>query len=340
MEIVSINNIHDEAWDEAISEFDCQFFFHHSCWLNFLEETQAATPVRFKIIEDGKVAGYFVGLMIKKGFLRILGSPLSKWGTEYMGPVCNYNIDVKGFLDALDRICRKMKIHHIEIGNPILKPEMMKTRGYDCMEWQSNFIPISYDNEKMWENLTGKCRNRIRKGIKNGLTVEECNNITFVEEHYNQLEDVYGKQGRLPGFSIDMVRCLFKHLKSKNLLFTLQVKHNDRVVATGIFPHDEHYVFSLSTASYRKDQNLFPNELLIWHVMCLSGEYGIKKFSIGNNYRTIKGSGKFKDKFNGQSVVIYRYYKSYTIVAKVGRQIYKKIFYTQQKIRDNLRFLY
>jgi lipid II:glycine glycyltransferase (peptidoglycan interpeptide bridge formation enzyme) len=340
MDIVNIDNMNDDAWDAAISEFDCQFFFHRACWLRFLEETQAATPLRFKIVEDGKIAGYFAGLILKKGFLRILGSPLSKWETEYMGPVCNNNIDVERFLDALDRMCRKMKIHHIEIGSPIFKQEMMKTRGYNCMEWQSYFIPISYDKKKMWDSLTSKCRNRIRKGIKNGLTVEKCNNISFVEEHYNQLEDVYGKQGRLPGFSIDTLRCLFKHLNSQNMLFTLQVKHNERVVASGIFSHDASYVCSLSTASYRKDQKLYPNELLIWNVMCLSGEIGIKKLSIGNNYRTIKGSGKFKDKFNGQPVVIYRYYKSYTIVAKIGRQVYKNIFYARQKIRDNFRFFH
>jgi hypothetical protein len=340
MEIVSINNIDDDAWDEAICEFDYHFLFHRSCWLRFLEETQAATPLRFKIIENGKVVGFFAGLMVKKGFLRILGSPLPKWETEYIGPVCNYDIDTASFLDALDRICRKMKIHHIEIGSPIFKPEMMKIRGYDCDEWQSFFIPISNNNGEMWENLTGKCRNRIRRGIKNSLTVEDCNDISFVEEHYRQLEDVYGKQGRLPGFPIKMFRCLYKHLKSKGMLFTIQVKHDDRIIASGIFPHDTRYVCSLSMASYRKDQKLFPNELLIWNVMCLSGGLGIKKFSLGDNYRVIKDSGRFKDKFNGQPVIIYRYHKSYTAVAKLGRQLYKKVFYARQKIRDNFRFFH
>jgi hypothetical protein len=336
MELESINEIQPEAWDEAISKFECRSFYHRSCWLKFLEETQVAKPLRFKIIHDGKVEGYFVGLLIKKGLLKILGSPLSKWETESMGPVCNDNLDVEGFLDALDRMCKKLKIHHIEIGNPILVPEIMKTRGYNCLEWKSYVIPLSYDHEEMWKNLKSKCRNRIRKGLKNGLVAEDCENINFLEEHYKQLEDVYSKQGRIPRLSIDMYRSLFRHLKSDNLLFTLQVKHGDRVIASGIFQHDERSVYSLSTASYKKYQKLFPNELLIWKIMRLSAELGIKNFSIGDNYRTIEGSGRFKDKFNGFPVTIHRYYKNYTILAKVGREVYKTVFYGKQKIKDKL----
>jgi hypothetical protein len=336
MELKSINEIKPEAWDEAISEFDSQLLFHRSCWLKFLEETQPGEPLRFKIIDDGKVAGYFVGLLIKKGFLRIFGSPLSKWETDTMGPVCNDNFDVEEFLEVLDRMCKKLKIHHIEIGNPIFIPAMMKRRGYSCLEWKSYVIPLSNDLEKMWKNLKSKCRNRIRKGLKNGLVAEDYDNIKFVEEHYRQLIDVYSKQGRIPTFSADMYRSLFRHLKSENLLFTLQVKQGDQVVASGIFPHDERNVCSLSTASYRKYQKLIPNELLIWKVMCFAAERGIRNFNIGDNYRTIEGSGRFKDKFNGLPVINYRYYKNYTIWAKVGREVYKKVFYVKQKIRDKL----
>lgn len=338
MELESINEIHPDAWDKAISEFDHRFFFHRSCWLKFLEETQSAKSLRFKIIDDGKIAGYFVGLLLKKGFLRILGSPLSKWETEFMGPVCNDNIDVERFLDALDRMCKKLKIHHIEIGNPIFAPEIMKTRGYNHLKWRTYIIPISNDSEKMWKDLKSKCRNRIRKGLKNDLVVEECETIKFVEEHYNQLENVYSKQGRIPRFNIETLGSLFRQLKPENLLFTLQVKFGDRVIASGLFPHDERYVCSLSTASYKKYQTLYPNELLIWKVMCLSAELGIKEFSLGDNYRTIEGSGRFKDKFNGLPVTISRYNKNYTILAKVGREVYKKVFYGKQKIKDKLSF--
>lgn len=68
MELESISEIHPKMWDEVISEFDCHFVFHSSSWLKFLEETQAAKPLRFKIIDDGKVTGYFVGLLLKNDF--------------------------------------------------------------------------------------------------------------------------------------------------------------------------------------------------------------------------------------------------------------------------------
>ncbi len=335
---ISINEMNHEVWDEAINEFDCHFVFHRSCWLNFLEETQGGKILRYKIIDDGKVAGYFTGLLLKKGFLRILGSPLSKWETEFMGPICNDNIDMEKFLDALDRLCKKLKIHHIEMGNPKFTTELMKTKGYNCFEWKTYVIPILADSEMMWKDLKSKCRNRIRKGKNNGLVVEDCDSIKFVEEHYKQLVDVYRQQGRIPGFTIDMLLCLFRRLKPEKLLFALQVKLGDEVIASGLFPHDERYVCSLSTASYKNYQRMYPNELLIWKVMSLSAELGIKEFSLGDSYRTIEGSGRFKEKFNGQLVAISRYNKNYSILAKVGREVYKKIFYVKQRIRDKLNF--
>ena len=92
MKLEIISDMAPQAWDEAIEAFDTKCLFHQSGWLRFIEETQGAKSLRFRIAENENQHGYFVGLVVKKGPLKILGSPLPGWTTDYMGPVVNKDL--------------------------------------------------------------------------------------------------------------------------------------------------------------------------------------------------------------------------------------------------------
>jgi hypothetical protein len=126
MKLEYIENIDPETWDKAISGFDTKFLFHQSAWLNFLEETQTGKILRFRIVDQGKVIGYFVGLLLKKSMMNILGSPLPGWTTNYMGPIVNKGFNLQEFLDALHLKCRELKIQHIELCNPFFSKNIME----------------------------------------------------------------------------------------------------------------------------------------------------------------------------------------------------------------------
>jgi hypothetical protein len=44
--------------------------FHQAAWLNFLEQTQKAKILRFKMTENNKIIGYFVAFLEKRGPLK------------------------------------------------------------------------------------------------------------------------------------------------------------------------------------------------------------------------------------------------------------------------------
>jgi lipid II:glycine glycyltransferase (peptidoglycan interpeptide bridge formation enzyme) len=337
MKLEFINDIKPEIWDMKISRLKTRHLFHCSSWIKFLQETQLVQPIHFRITVNGRVMGFFVGFLLKKGIFRILGSPLSGWETEQMGPIVNEDFNTEAFLSALDKLCRQRKIHQIEIGNPYLSPEIMQKNGYGVTKWMTFLIPLSIDQDQMWKGVKSKCRNRVRKGIKNNLVVDDCDDESFVDEHYRQLLDVYAKQHLEPPFPIEFYRSLFRNLKPNKLLYTLQVKHDTQVVASGVFCHDNNTVYSLSTASYRKFQNLYPNELLHWTLMSMAGSQGIKSYNLGDNYRVSGSGGKFKNKFNGSYETVYRYVKSYSIFAKYGRQAYKLFQNSRQNIKAKLK---
>lgn len=334
MELEQIDGIAPDRWDAAIAPYPAAYFYHRSAWLHFLEETQGAAPLRFRAVHGGRTAGYFAALLLRKGPMKILGSPLSGWMTEYMGPVAPPDFDVPEFLGAVDRLCRGRGIHQIEMGSPLLPRGTMAEGGYETMEWMTFRIPLSADETRLWEGISGKARNRIRKARAEGLVVEETDDDSFADEHFQMLIDVYAKQGSAPPFPREYFRALRRHLKPADSLYCVRVRRGERTVASGFFPHDGRRVYSLSTASLREDQVLCPNELLHYGLMTLAGEAGVEEYGMGDNYRVPESGGRFKEKFNGRPSTVRRYVKSYSLLAKYGRGAYKGWMSAKRSVSD------
>jgi len=330
MELELITDMGPEAWDEAIKAFDSKCLFHQSVWLRFLEETQGAKTLRFKITDKGKTDGYFVGLVVRKGPLKILGSPLPGWTTDYMGPVVDKGFDSEMFLDTLDEKCRNLGIHHIEMCNTVLPPDLMLAKGYVVEDYCTFTAPLFEDEKLMWDNLHSKCRYNIRKAYSNGLRVEACDAPAIVDEYYSELVDVFARQRLVPSYPVERVRSLFE-LLSPGSITALCVKHGDKVIASGLFPYDDRSVYLFGAASWKKYQGLFPNELLYWTAMTISAKKGILQFDMC-------GDGSFKHKFGAKMIPVHKYSKSYSFAARWGREAYRAAFRAKQSLNGRFRF--
>jgi hypothetical protein len=189
----------------------------------------------------------------------------------------------------------------------------------------------------MWRSLTGKCRNRISRALRNGLSAHDSNEPGFADEHYRQLVDVYSDQGLSPPFGVESYRSLYRRMKAAGRLLALQVCLDGRCVASGLFPHDDRQVYSVSTASYAADQRLCPNEFLHWAVMEAAGAKGIVRYNMGDNYRRMTGSGAFKDKFGGELQTVHRYVKSYVWSARFARTVFRHLVRAREAVGAALR---
>jgi hypothetical protein len=334
MELRAVDGMPDEQWNSLVRQFDSGLLYHQAAWLKYLEDGGHGRVVRMEMLENGLTVGYFAGLLVNKGPFRILGSPVSGSKSEFMGPITNQNLDLGSFLDAIDGFCRQRRIHHLELGSPLFEPEIMTRHGFKTWDWKTFRIPLSVDRETMWTAINKKCRNRIRKGISNGLCVKETREPSFIETHHAQLREVFGRQGLAPSFSLKDLNSLVERLWPDDLVYTLQVIHkpSSEVVATGIFPHDDRHVYSISTASQLSARSLYPNELLYWTVMEMAGRSGIRQLSIGDNYRIPKSGGKFKDKFNGDYVPVQRYLRYYSNSARYAREGYRILMRLRQRL--------
>lgn len=72
-------------------------------WLEYLAETQHATPVVAAVEQGTQVLGYVRGLVIRRFGLRILGSPFPGWTTSHMAFNVEGDVAEVDLLDALAR---------------------------------------------------------------------------------------------------------------------------------------------------------------------------------------------------------------------------------------------
>ena len=336
MRLEPLENISDEAWDESISRFDSSMLYQQSPWLNFLRETQNAALVRFRILDAGKLIGYFAGLIQTKGGFSVLGSPLTAWKTPDMGPSVNRGFDQAGFLRAIDRLCQERRIQLVQIGNPILDPDIMRRMGYTVATWTVFSIPLSSNEQAMWAAISGKCRNRIRKALKSGLTVEDSHQPDAVDEYYDQLREVALRQKFRPPHSIDDLKKLYCLLMPRDRLFALAVKYNNRTIASGLFPHDGGTVYSLGIASRSQYLHLCPNELLYWKAITMAGKRGMQQMCVGIRHRLPRTGGIFKEKFNARPATMFRYVRGTTVPARAALRLYHLAWLVQRRMGNCL----
>jgi 2-polyprenyl-3-methyl-5-hydroxy-6-metoxy-1,4-benzoquinol methylase len=113
---------------------------------------------------------------------------------------------------------------------------------------------------------------------------------------------------------------MFGHLKKEDSLFALRVRDpQGRVLAAGLFPHDDSTLYFWSGASREDGHPLCPNDLMHWTVMRLAAGRGLRLYNMS-------GHGRFKRKFGGALTEVTRWHKSYWRTARWARHGYQAWF--------------
>jgi len=271
----------------------------------------------------GTLRGYFAAVLVRKGPFRILGSPLSGTMSEYLGPIGHGEFPVEGFLEALERFCRDRRIHQLELGSAILPPELMRRHGYEVIEWSTLEVGLRAHGS-LWETVSGKARNRIRRAQTSRLVARDTADPEFARNHFVLVEDVFRRQGLRPPFSQGDFEVLCNQLRPRDEVFTVEVRHPDHPlpVASGIFPHDRGTVYSLSAGSSQLGREWCANDLMHWTVMELAASRGLSRYRMGDNYRAPRTGGRFKDKFGGHSEPVFRFVRHYSTLARYARRAF------------------
>lgn len=278
----SVVNMEDIDEDEFNSSPDKSIFTTKE-WIGFIEEDAKAKPIIVRITKDNKFIGYFSGLVFKKFGIRMVGSPFEGWSTCFMGLDLNEEEDRLAIYSELCTfLYKKCKCVYIEINDRFVDLEKANSRGVTTIPVDTLEVEIDKTDEGLFKIFKTDCRNFIRQFERRGASIEIAEpNDEFAEEYYRQIEDVFAKQGLVPTYSVEKVKCLLHHMKDTDKVLCLQVRNPEgKSIATSIFFGYKERFFFWAGASYRPEQHYRPNEYMIWTAIKYWRDRGCKTFDM------------------------------------------------------------
>jgi CelD/BcsL family acetyltransferase involved in cellulose biosynthesis len=287
--------------DPAIEALRMRNVFHTREWLEYVARTQQAEPMVAHVERDGELVGAFTGLIVKRFGVRILGSPFQGWMTGPMGFSLQPGVPRAEAMQALVRFAfRRLGCLHVELMDRHAGFEELARLRARLVPFPTFELDLRQDEEALFAGMTSACRRAIRKGRKMGVRVEEAHGVAFADEYYDQLLEVFGRQGqgRKPPYDLERVREMIRCVEpSGNLLMLRAVAPEGERIATAIFPAREEFAYFWGGASWPTHLILRPNEAIFWHAIRHFRERGVRMLDLG-------GGADYKRKFGAPEKLI------------------------------------
>jgi CelD/BcsL family acetyltransferase involved in cellulose biosynthesis len=285
-----------EAWDELVSRFENHRVIHTRAWLRSLEDSGYGRSLYLVYQKGGSIVGCLPGLLARFGPLRLFGSPLPGWQTLSMGPAFDPVLlsTAEMLTPLISYLERRHSVHHIEIASSALDPDSMRRlgfRGERAGSYRARLFP--HDEEKTLRGLKENARRNIRRGIKLGLVVRFEDEERFVDEHYDQIKEVFHRGGNAVPFGKGRVLACFRHMRAAGHLVAVSVylPGEQASIATGMFTLEGKELL-LWTWAHRTQYRWYrPTELMTWTVIKRALSAGGEVFDL------MGGRGEFKEKF-------------------------------------------
>jgi hypothetical protein len=296
-------------------------------WLQFVAESQGATPVLAELREGATILGYFSGLTFSRLGLKVLGSSFPGWTTPYIGFNLSPGISRRDALAALEKFAWDgLKCLHLEISDPYFSFDDAEGLGFTPEFYGTYRTDLTKSEDELFQAMDSACRRCVRKAEKGGVTIEEAHDLAFADEYYEQLKDVFAKQNLVPTYSVERVRALVKNLEpSGNVLLIRARDPEGKCIASGIYPGFNKIAEFWGNASFRAYQNLRPNEACHWYALRYWKQRGAEIFDWG-------GEGTYKEKYGCTSYRVPWFTKSRYQIVGTLRNHARDMFARKQKI--------
>ena len=319
-------------WDELVAGFENYRVVHKLAWMRSLEACVKGKPLYLVYEKDGQVVGCLPGFLVNVGPFRLFGSPLPGWQTLSMGPVFDKRqLSTQEMMPALVTYLEtRYGVHHIEVLVDSLNHEVMEKMGFQCKPAATFCAPLFPGDEKRaMKALKDSARRNVRRAEKLGLIVKFEDDEAFIDEHYDQLVEVYARGGNVIPFNKKRALEFFRHMNESGNLLAISVYLPDGVtnIATGTFTVEGKELLLWMWAHRTQYRWYRPTELMTWTVMKKAMEMGCDSIDF-------MGRGDFKAKFGAElEVRNYRWVRSRFRWLFQIRMLAERVYRWQQSFR-------
>lgn len=309
------------AWEATIGGHPDLEVFHGSAWLDYLAASQGAEPVLAVVRADGHPVGHFVGAIVRRYGMRILGSPLRGWGTQCMGFLLDEGFDRRLAAEALLPFAfGDLGCLHVELADRHLTADQMAGAGYSVETGRTFVVDLARSEEEILAGMRPKTRQYLSKAVRLGVSSEVATGLDFADDFHEQLIEVFAQQGLVPTYGVERVRQLITALQPTGQLLLVRVNApGGRCVASGLSVGRGRTAVSWGAAFYRSKSELHPNEILWWEAMRHWRSRGAQRYDMG-------GGGDYKAKYGGVETPTFHFHRSRYAVLRYGRSAVRSLF--------------
>lgn len=331
-EVISSSDI---LWDEMALCYDHTVFKSKS-WSNFLREFYKINPFVVAVSEKDKVTGYFYGQKIKKLGIQIVASPFEGWSTSFQGLTMLKEITVNQRLDIYEELIqwlfKNKYCSYFQVSDWQLEVAECLHRNFTIELMKGYVLDLTKEKEELYKNMSySSVRYSINKSKKKGVIIKDISNISeYAKEYYQQLEEVFHKQGLKATHSKEQTTVMLKNTLYKNMIALYAVNSEGQSLASAFFPYAGNYGFFSGGASYQSAQNLCPNEPIMWSAIEMLKDKGVKFMEFG-------GGRRYKEKYGPIPYVKPKIIAAKQIWLIPAKSIAKYSFYGIRKIMALLK---
>ncbi len=316
-------------WDAEIARFDLWHLYHTAAWLEFIAQTQPVERRVYRILEDDSLVGYLPGFALKKGPVRIFGSPLPGWTTAYLGPVVSRSVDQEALFRSIGRALRRDGFAHVEIRHNLLDANAAVGAGFRRYAYETQLAEVAGDPEAILAAFTKEGRRNVRLAERAGLHAVAATEPEFVDLYYDQLQAVFAKRNLQPTYPRERVRRLWDLLMPTGRLICVKVMKDDRCLATGLDLVGNGWLHSFGSAAGQDPADLkcHPNELRRYFAFCEAAKRGLTHYDL-------TGVREYKRKFGARVVDLPVLMRS-SLLLRAAREVLRLLHAAARRSRGS-----
>lgn len=287
-----------DGWDAVARRFANHRVVHTLGWIRSLEASGFGRAHFLLFEKEGEIVGCLPGLVSDIGPIRLFGSPPPASQTVSMGPAFDDQaVTTHELVNVLiPYLEHRLGVHHIEIMSPDLDPATMLTLDFRGEPWPTYRMALAPGDEaRTLKRLKDSARRNVARGVKLGLNVRFESEDRFVDEHYDQIKEVYVRGGHTVNFSRRRVLECFRHLRQAGNLLAVAVylPGEPTCIATGMFTVEGKELLLWTWAHRTRYRWYRPTELMTWTVIQEALKAGCETFDL-------MGLGEFKTRFGAE----------------------------------------
>ena len=298
---ITVGQADPAEWDTLVQGFSHHTIFHTLQWLRTIEMAHGVRPVLVRADCGGQCIGVWPILEMKKGPLRVIGSPLPGWSTAYLGPLFAERAPIRDTLRAFfaHPLFRRYAYFACKILDQGCSVDLQEYGFDEVMRFDTYVVDLAQSEESLWNSLKSECRTRIRKSQKLGVEIRQEQSADFIDDFWNMSIETFAKARIQPTHTREFVESAWEQLHPQGSIIALSAFVDGDRAATLVLPFDARTMYYWGGAAFLKYRDVPAHNLLHWEAICRAKRLGLGRYDMVS---TIGGPGRFKSTFGPQAV--------------------------------------